>query len=87
MSAMASLIIGVSIVYPNVCPGADQMKRQSSVLLAFVMGNSPVTGEFPAQKASKAENVFIWWRHHVGGLQPYCQTRRIHVLPLLIFGG
>ena len=26
--------------------------------------NSPVTGEFPAQKASNAENVFIWWRHH-----------------------
>ena len=27
-------------------------------------GNSPVTGEFPAQKASDAENVPIWWRHH-----------------------
>ena len=27
-------------------------------------GNSPVTGEFPAQKASNAENVSIWWRHH-----------------------
>ena len=28
-------------------------------------GNSPVTGEFPAQTASNAENVSIWWRHHV----------------------
>ena len=28
-------------------------------------GNSPVTGEFPAQMASNAENVSIWWRHHV----------------------
>ena len=27
--------------------------------------NSPVTGEFPAQRASNAENVSIWWRHHV----------------------
>ena len=27
-------------------------------------GNSPVTGEFPAQRASDAENVPIWWRHH-----------------------
>ena len=27
-------------------------------------GNSPVTGEFPVQRASYAENVFIWWRHH-----------------------
>ena len=28
-------------------------------------GNSPVTGEFPAQRASNAENVSIWWCHHV----------------------
>ena len=28
------------------------------------VGNSPVTGEFPAQRASNAENVSIWWRHH-----------------------
>ena len=28
------------------------------------VGNSPVTGEFPAQMASYAENVSIWWRHH-----------------------
>ena len=27
-------------------------------------GNSPVTGEFPAQRACNAENVSIWWRHH-----------------------
>ena len=27
-------------------------------------GNSPVTGEFPAQMASNAENASIWWRHH-----------------------
>ena len=27
-------------------------------------GNSPLTGEFPAQMASNGENVSIWWRHH-----------------------
>ena len=27
-------------------------------------GNSPVTGEFAAQRASNAENVTIWWRHN-----------------------
>ena len=27
-------------------------------------GNSPLTGEFPAQMPSNAENVSIWWRHH-----------------------
>ena len=26
-------------------------------------GNSPVTGEFPTQGASNAENVSIWWHH------------------------
>ena len=28
-------------------------------------GNLPVTCEFPAQRASNAENVSIWRRHHV----------------------
>ena len=28
-------------------------------------GNSPGTGEFPAQMASNAENASIWSRHHV----------------------
>ena len=27
-------------------------------------GNSPGTGDFPAQMASNAENVSIWWHHH-----------------------
>ena len=27
-------------------------------------GNSLVTGEFPAQRASYAEDVSSWWRHH-----------------------
>ena len=29
------------------------------------VGNSPMTGEFPARRASNAENISIWWRHHV----------------------
>ena len=35
----------------------------------FVGGihRSPGTGEFPAQMASYAENVSIWWRHHITG--------------------
>ena len=28
-------------------------------------GNWSVTGDFPSQRASDAENVSIWWRHHV----------------------
>ena len=30
-----------------------------------VTGLCPGPGEFPAQRASYAENVFIWWRHHM----------------------
>ena len=26
--------------------------------------NSPVTGDFPTQRASNAKNASIWWRHH-----------------------
>ena len=44
------------------------------------VGNSPGTGEFPAQMASNAENISIWWRHHViekFQCQNTCQLRRI----------
>ena len=33
------------------------------------VGKLPGTGEFPAQMASNAENVSIWWRHHESSLQ------------------
>ena len=55
MSAMASQTTGVSIVYSTVYSGADQRIYQSSASLAFSQGNSLVTGEFPAQRISKAE--------------------------------
>ena len=40
-------------------------KNTSSLrVTGLCAGNSPGTGEFPAQMASNAENVSIWWRHH-----------------------
>ena len=33
-------------------------------------GNSPVTSEFPALRASNAENVSSWWHHHDKHHQP-----------------
>ena len=30
----------------------------------FCEGNPPVTGGFPSQRTSEAENVSTWWRHH-----------------------
>ena len=41
------------------------MKTSKLRVTDLCEGNSPVTGEFPAQRASDAENVPIWWRHHV----------------------
>ena len=40
-------------------------------------GNSSVIGGFPSQEASNAENVSIWWRHHVHpiitNMPPFCR--------------
>ena len=62
MSAIASQIIGVSIVCSNVCLGADQGNINASCHWPCA-GNSSVTGGFPSQRASDAENLSIWWRH------------------------
>ena len=43
----------------------DRSKKTSKPrVTGLCEGNSPGTGEFPAQMASNAENVSIWWRHH-----------------------
>ena len=60
MSAMASEITSLTIVYSTVYSGAEKRKYQSSVLLAFVRGIHR------SQSASNAEDVSIWWRHHDG---------------------
>ena len=43
-------------------------------------GNSPVTGEFPAQRASNAENVSIWWRHPVMVSHPNTTHNTVYLL-------
>ena len=71
MGAMTSQITSLTSVYSTVYLVADQRKYQSSASLAFMR---KFTGdrEFPAQMASKAENVSIGWRHHVSGTK--CPT-------------
>ena len=61
ISVMASQITSNSIVCLAVCSGVHQRNRQSSALLAFVRGIRWI----PLTKPSNAENVSIWWRHHV----------------------
>ena len=41
-------------------------KKTSKLCIAGLCeGNSPVTCEFPTQRACNVENVSIWWCHHV----------------------
>ena len=43
-----------------------RLKKTSKLrVTGLCAGNSSGTGEFPAQMTSKAENVSVWWRHHV----------------------
>ena len=55
MGAMASQITGPTIVYSTVYSGADQRKKLR--VTGLCAWNSPVTGEFPTQRASNAKNV------------------------------
>ena len=64
MSAMASQITSVLFVCSAIRSGADHRKYQSSALLVRCEGNRPITGGFPSQRSSNAENVSIWWRHN-----------------------
>ena len=45
-------------------------------------GNSPGTGEFPAQMASNSKNIFICWRHHeVFNSQTFDIVGRLYTSP------
>ena len=80
MSTMASQITSVKIVDSTVCSEVDQRKHQRAATPAFVW-NSPVTGEFPAQRVSNTENVSIWWRHHVAILPTvHCLFKSLHLI-------
>ena len=62
---------GVSNHQPHNCLlnrlfGRRSKKTPKLRVTGICAGNSPVTSEFPTQKASNAENVSIWWRHHDG---------------------
>ena len=47
----------------TICSGATSKLR----VTGLYGRNPPVTDGFHSQRASKAENVFIWWRHHTVG--------------------
>ena len=60
---------GVSNHQPDQCLLSRLFRRRSRKTSKLrvsgpCVGYSPVTGDFPAQMVSNAENVSIWWRHH-----------------------
>ena len=63
MTAMASQITSLTVVYSVVYSGGNQRNHQSCASLAFVWGIHRDLW-IPAQRSSNAENVFIWWPHH-----------------------
>ena len=52
MSAIASQITSLKIVYSTIYSDVDQRKTSKIRVTGLCVGNSPVTGEFPAQMAS-----------------------------------
>ena len=48
-------------------------------------GNSAVTGEFPSQRASDAENVSIWWHHHALAVLKAVEPMMTHQRKYMIY--
>ena len=60
---------------PNDCLLNRLFRRRSKKTSKFrVTGNSQMSSEFPAQMASNAENVSIWWRHHASSQRQCVQV-------------
>ena len=51
------------------------IKKSKLRVTGLCEGKSPVTGDFPPQRASHVENVSIWWRYYGiwGHKVPICQ--------------
>ena len=62
--------------------GRRSKKTPKLRVTGLFVGNSPVTGDFPANWASNAENVSIWWRHHecVKHNQSVCIYHGVHAV-------
>ena len=69
MGASASQITSL-IVYSTVFCQAQIKENIKAPIHWPLCGPGP--GEFPEQRASNAENVSIWWRHHVADNPGQC---------------
>ena len=64
MGAIASQITSLRLFAQPFIFRRRSKKTSKLRVTGLCAGNSSVTGEFPAQKTSNAENVSIWWRRH-----------------------
>ena len=64
MSTMASQITSLTDCLHSQLFRRRSKKTTKLSVTGLCAANSPVTGEFPIQMASNAENVSISWRHH-----------------------
>ena len=74
-----------------------QIKKSKLRVTGLCEGNTPVTGGFPSQRTSNAENVSVWWRHHgqsinrhgvnllLLGYSTYYQHQNYHIFKCLVF--
>ena len=71
---------GISNHQPHDCLLNHLFRRRSKKtsklhVIDLWEGNSPVTGEFPAQRPSNAVIFLIWWRHHGLSVMPPVKTK------------
>ena len=86
MSAMASQITNLTIVYSIIYSGAGQKKTWKLRVTGFCAGNSPVTGEFPAKRPitrqmSPFDDV-IMYSTEINGVSASCAM----VIPFIFNG-
>ena len=82
MSPMASQITSLTIVYPTVYSRRRSKKSPKLRVTGLCEGNSPVTGEFPAQRVSNAEmfpfdDVIMWYAYSILTSNQFVNPRRL----------
>ena len=83
MTTIASQITSLPVVLLNRLFRGRSKKTSKLRVTGFCVGNSLGPVNFP-QRASNAENVSIWWRHHVLSAKDCCRLlyRRTEPIPI-----
>ena len=83
MSRMASQITSLTIVYSTVYFFKAKIKENIKAPRHWPLcGEFTVTGKFHAQRASNAENVSIWCRHHDQYRDSHCEMKMVYKIVL-----